>query len=206
MFDLIVIAVLAVSAIIGFARGASRELAAMVALIGGVVAAIVTARWSTSAAHALIDTEWMAMAAGMFVVFLIAYIVLRLAGGMLARRIHETELGSIDRAIGLGFGLVRALIVLGVFNIVFHAATPPERTPAWVTGARLYPLTVICADALRAIAPKGKAMADQIAPALERAVGDSDDAPPEEKGDKTVKKGYDPAALKSLDDLVEKSR
>jgi membrane protein required for colicin V production len=205
MFDLIVLAVLLVSAAIGFIRGATTELFSVVAFIAAVIAAILILPLSTPLAHRFIATGWMAKSAALLVVFLIVYVILRVAGSIIARKIHSTRLGVLDRAVGVGFGLVRALVILGVFNIVFHAATPPERTPKWVLDAKLYPLTAFSAKALQALAPKGSAVAGRVAPALERSLRGSDDTPPKSKGDKPTERGYDPAAQKRLDDLVEKS-
>ena len=127
-FDLIVASVLLVSAAVGFFRGATREVVSVLAFIVAVVLAIVCLRFTSPIFLKFISAEWIAKAAALIVVFLAVYILLRLAGGFLTKTIHAAKLGPIDRAIGLGFGLVRALVMLGVFNLVFHAATPPERT------------------------------------------------------------------------------
>lgn len=205
MFDLLVALVLLISAGVGFIRGATRELVAVVSLIVAVAVAILGLRLTAPIAMGVIETAWLAKALAMLVTFLVVYIALRLAGGHLSRKVHQTALSSIDRAIGLGFGLIRGLIVVGLFNLVFHAATPPERTPAWVSEARLYPLTAIAADGLRALAPQGSLLAKSVGPAIERAVEGSGEAPPARGGDKSGQGGYDPATLKKLDDLVEKS-
>ena len=205
MFDLIVLSVLLVSALIGFIRGATRELVAVMAFIVGVVGAILALPLSTPLVQKAVETEWLAKALALLFVFLVIYIVLRIAGSALVKGVHQTRLGTLDRAIGVGFGLIRALILLGVFNIVFHAATPPGRMPDWVITARLYPLTHLCADTLQALAPKGSTVAEKVAPALKRSLNGSDDTPPESQGDKRKEGGYDPAAQKRLDDLVEKS-
>ncbi len=184
MFDILAALVLIVSAIVGFARGATRELVAVAAFLIAIAVAVFALRYSAPFALTVVKTEWIAKALAILVVFLTVYIVLRLLGGGLVRRIHETELGSLDRVVGLGFGLVRGLIVLGVFNLVFAAAIPAERMPAWVTGARLYPLTTLSADALRSLEPKGAEVAGKVAPVLKRAVGDNIDPPPDEMRDK----------------------
>ena len=205
MFDLIILAVLLISALIGFIRGATRELVAVLAFLAGVVGAILALPLSTSLVQKTVETEWLAKALALLFVFLAVYIALRIAGSILVSRIHQTRLGALDRVVGLGFGLIRALILLGVFNIVLHASTPPQRMPAWVIDAKLYPLTDFCADALQSLAPRGSAVAEKVAPALKRSLKDSDDTPPDSKGDKPTEGGYDPAAQKRLDDLVEKS-
>lgn len=204
-FDIIVGSVILISAAVGFIKGATREVVSVVSFIVSVVAAIFLLRFTAPMFGGFISTDWIAKAAALIVTFFVIYIALRLAGGALTRKIHATELGAVDRAVGLGFGLVRALVLLGVFNLVFHAATPEERTPRWVLDAKLYPLTAFCADALTALVPRGAAMFDKVAPALTDSLGDSGDTPPDSGGDKTKATGYSPADRKALDDLVEKS-
>jgi membrane protein required for colicin V production len=69
-----------------------------------------------------------------------------------------------------------------------------------VTQAKLYPLTEVSADALRALAPRGSAIASRVAPALKGAVGDS------AKGDNAANQGYEARDRKAMNDLLEKSR
>jgi membrane protein required for colicin V production len=200
MFDLIVLLILAVSALIGFLRGAVREVVTVIAFITSVLVAVVLLRFTGPLFRHVVHPDWLASALALLVIFLAVYIVLRILGGQLTDKIRKSNLGALDRAVGLGFGLVRALVTLGLFNIVFHIATPPERTPKWVTQAKLYPLTEVSADALRAVAPKGSAMARKVAPALKDAVND------ESQGDKGADRGYEARDRKSMNDLLEKSR
>jgi membrane protein required for colicin V production len=133
-------------------------------------------------------------------VFVVVYLALRLIGGRIASQVQATQgLGVLDRSIGLGFGLVRALVVLGAFNLVFNAATPPERVPKWISGAALYPLTSGAAQVLKAFAPKGLDMADRLKPALRDAVREG-------SRDQATEQGYDAGERGRIDDLVEKSR
>ena len=204
-FDIICGSVLLVSALVGFIRGATREVVEVLAFIAAVVFAIVSLRFSTPLFIRFIETEWLAKAAALLVIFLLTYTVLRVLGGKLTKTIHATHLGTIDRVVGVGFGLVRALVVLGLFNLVFHAATPPERTPRWVLDAHLYPLTAFSADVLKALAPRGAQVFDNLGPALEKTLSDSGESPPDSGKDKAPPTGYDAADRRALDDLVEKS-
>ena len=207
MFDLIVLLVLAVSAIVGFVRGATRELIAVVAFVLAVFIAVFALRFTAPLALEIVPAVWLAKAIALLVGFVAAYILLRVLGSAMTRRVHDVPaLGTFDRTIGLGFGLLRALVVLGLFNLFFHAITPTDRTPAWVTEARTYPLTAACARMLIVLAPKGFAVADKVAPAISKAVKEGVETPPQTDDDKTTDRGYSPAARKSLDDLVERSR
>jgi membrane protein required for colicin V production len=200
MFDLIVLLILAVSALIGFLRGAVREVVTVVAFIVSVLVSVFLLRFTAPLFRYIVHPDWLASALALLVIFLAVYVVLRVLGGQLTDKVRKTNLGALDRAVGLGFGLIRALVTLGLFNIVFHIATPPERTPKWVTEAKLYPLTEVSADALRAIAPKGSAIAKRVAPALKGAVGES------ARGDNDADQGYDARDRKAMNDLLEKSR
>jgi membrane protein required for colicin V production len=104
------------------------------------------------------------------VVFVISYIILRLIGGALTEGVRQTSLSGLDRGLGLGIGLARAVVLLGGFSLLLNAATPPERAPRWITRARLYPLASAAGDALRVFGPKGVKLAHDVAPALAAAV------------------------------------
>jgi membrane protein required for colicin V production len=113
----------------------------------------------------------MAKAAALLVTFILVYIALRMIGGALTRSVRQTSLSGLDRVLGLGVGLVRALVALGGFMLVIDAAMPPERMPAWITDAKLYPLTSAAGGALRTFAPQGLKVAHDVAPALADRAG-----------------------------------
>jgi membrane protein required for colicin V production len=183
LFDVIAILILLVSAVIGLVRGALREVLTVFAFVLAVLAAIFALRFTGPIARQAIDPDWAGNAAAVLIVFVAAYLLIRVLGSGLTNKIHQTEaLGTLDRVIGLGFGLVRGLVVLGVFHLVFHAATPPDRVPHWISDAALYPLSETCAKALRKLAPEGSAVAGQLGPHLEKAVREGAKAGPSDKG------------------------
>jgi len=171
LFDLVAIIMLLVSALIGLVRGALREMMTVVAFIFAVLVAVFGLRFTGPIARQAIEPDWAGNAAAILVVFVACYILVRVLGAGLQNRVHQTEtLGAVDRAIGVGFGLFRGLVALGVFHLVFHAATPPDRVPQWISGAALYPLSKTCAKALSKLAPEGSAVAGKLGPHLEDAV------------------------------------
>ena len=203
-FDIVVLSILLTSAGIGFYQGAAREMVAVLSFLIAAIAAVYGLRLFGPMGRALIDPDWAGMAAAILVVFVVVYAALRLTGAGVARRIQETEiLGMLDRTVGLGFGLVRAFVVLGAFNLAFNAATPPELAPRWLTGATFYPMTTAAAQVLRAFAPKGMDMANRLKPAVSEAVREGSAKPPRDSDDG---RGYDAGHRGGIDDLVEKSR
>jgi membrane protein required for colicin V production len=199
-FDLIVFALLAISAAVGFARGAMREIAALVALVTAAAAAIFTLAPASHFARRMVHPDWLAAAVALVVVFLVTYIVMRLIGLSVARQIQEARfIGALDRSVGLAIGLARGLIVLGALNLMFNAATPKDLQPHWIVGATTWPLAQNMGRLLTALAPQGLDVAERLKPAFDRAVGDA-------LGDRPVTDGYDARQRGEIDDLVEKSR
>jgi membrane protein required for colicin V production len=109
----------------------------------------------------------------------------------------------IDRIVGSGFGLVRGLVVLGVFYLAFNLAPPPMGTPSWIANAKLYPLARACADALRTLAPRGSAIAGHITPALANAVRDGGAS---SDSGQSGQSGVDDVGNKALNDVAGKTR
>jgi membrane protein required for colicin V production len=200
-FDVVALLILLVSGAIGFARGGAREVVTVLAFVLAVIIALLGLRLLGPLARGVIHPSLLANAATVLVVFVFSYALLWMAGRALTRQIRQAEaLSGLDRAVGVGFGLVRALALLGVFYLLFNVATPPERAPHWIKSAALYPLSGAAGHVLMALAPQGEAMAGKVAPALAKAVKD-DDAPSPSEGP-----GYDEQSRKSVDDLVERTR
>jgi membrane protein required for colicin V production len=208
VFDLIVLIVLVASGLIGWARGATREIMTVLAFLLAAMFAVATLGLSGALARQTIHPEWMANGVALIVVFIIVYVALRVAGGIISHRVKTAEhLGAVDRAVGVGFGVVRAFVLLGAFNIVLNLATPADRMPHWISGALLYPLTNVCGKVLKAFAPQGKAVAGKVAPAIEDAVrGRSDGASKGVETDKTQEKDGAPPRKPPAPRQVEKSR
>lgn len=168
---MVVVILLLVSGLVGFVRGATRELITVLAFVGGALAAVFAVRFTGPIARDAVEPEWVGNAVAMVIVFLAVYILLRVMGAALTKRIHQTKaLGSVDRFAGIGVGAVRALVMIGVFHLVFHTATPAERIPAWMTGAATYPLSSAAADGLKVVAGEASETTDDLAPALKEAI------------------------------------
>lgn len=203
-FDIIVLAILVVSAGIGFIQGAAREMVSVIAFLLAAVAAIYGLRITGPIGRTLIDPDWAGTVAAVVVTFVVVYGALRLLGAGLTRGIQNTQfVGFLDRTVGLGFGLVRAFVFLGACNLAFTAATPPSLTPKWLASATFYPMTSTAADMLRAFAPKGLDMAGKLTPSIGEAVREGS---AKRKGDSHDREGYDARDRGGIDDLVEKSR
>jgi membrane protein required for colicin V production len=128
--DLSLLAVLALSVVVGLWRGLVFEL---MSLIGWVVAYIAAQAWSPLLAPRLpIGTPGSALQQG--AAFALTFLAALIAWAVLARLlrllVHATPLTFIDRVLGAGFGLLRgAVLLLAVSTVV--AFTPAMHSQAW---------------------------------------------------------------------------
>jgi membrane protein required for colicin V production len=189
-FDLIALLILALSGLIGFARGAMRELTTVIAFVLAVAVALLALRFTGPLGRHWLHPAWVGNVTALLAGFLISYIAIRIVGAGLTRRVHEVHaLGGADRVVGLGIGLIRGFVILGVFQLVFAAATPRERMPQWISQAALYPAASDSAQVLKALEPGGLAVAGKLAPTLKNAVTDDGQSDsPSDSANKSVEK------------------
>jgi membrane protein required for colicin V production len=176
LFDGIAGSVLVISALFGLARGATREVTTLMALILSLFIAAFAARFVTPLFAHVMHISWMAHAVAMLVIFVVSYASLRTLGGLLTSGVRNAGLSGVDRLLGLGVGLGRGLLVMGLMGLLIAAAIPAERVPAWISRAKLYPLAESAGAVLRAAAPQGAKMTHELAPML------ADQAPGPQKG------------------------
>ena len=197
--DVIVLGLLAVSAAVGFARGAVREVFALVALVVAAGLALFGLPAFGPIVRGVVHPAWLGTAVALLLVFAVAFVALRLIGAGIARQVQNTQvLGFLDRSLGLLIGLGRGLIVLGALYLMFNAATPLDLRPKWITEARTWPVAGNMGRLLQRLAPHGLDIAGRMKPAVDRAVRDG-------SGDRTTTEGYE-APQPADPDASERSR
>jgi membrane protein required for colicin V production len=171
LFDFIAWLILIVSGLTGFVRGAVREMITVTAFLLAAALALFGLKYTAPVFRRMLDPDWLATSAAVLLSFGVVYLLLRLLGSLITRRLHENQaLGLADRGVGLGFGLIRAFLVLGVFNLLFTAALMGEPAPKWTTKSKLFPMSAASARVLRIFAPRGSDIAGAITRAAGRAV------------------------------------
>lgn len=198
-FDFLVLALLLISAAVGFARGAVREVFALLALVAAAVLAVFGLPLFGPMAREVVRPGWLGTIASLVLVFGVAFVALRLIGAAIARRVQNTQmLGFLDRSLGLLIGLGRGLIVLGALFLMFNAATPQDLRPRWITGAKTWPLAASMGGLIERLLPQGLDAAGRLKPAFDRAVGKG-------SGDRSTTDGYEAREPASAD-RPERSR
>ncbi|MFA7429797.1 MAG: CvpA family protein [Rhodospirillaceae bacterium] len=153
-FDLVVIAVLLISAVIAFFRGFVHEILAIAAWAGAALAALYGLPYLQPVAREHIPLTWAADAAAAAAIFLVVLLVLALITRSLSQRVQSSSLGALDRSLGFVFGLGRGAFVVAVSFVVVAWVWPePDERPGWIQEARSLPLVETGATLVRSLMP-----------------------------------------------------
>lgn len=162
IFDIVFLLVILVSALVGYARGAIKELVTLFAFLVAAMAAVFALPVAGKLFRALVHPAWAGNATAVLVVFVVVYVVLRIFGSLLTRHVHSSRLGGLDRGAGAVFGVGRALVLAGAFFLVFSRITPPDLSPHWITGGLTWPAARKSGEVLTVFAPSGMKFADGV--------------------------------------------
>jgi membrane protein required for colicin V production len=136
--DLIVIGVVAVSALLAFMRGFVREVLGIGAWIGAGFFAI----WAAPFVMARF-LHWFGPDLGRFAalaaMFVLAWIVLTIVSTMIGGVVRMSLLGGVDRTLGVVFGLLRGAVLVAFAYIAAGWVVSADRWPEAVLQARTLP-------------------------------------------------------------------
>jgi membrane protein required for colicin V production len=157
-FDLGALAVIGLSVLVGFLRGLIREVLTIVTWLGAAVVAFYAFPYARELARRTIETEWMADAAALAVVFLVPLIVIKVAAAAAVDHIPESALGAIDRFSGAVFGAARGAVLVSAAYLGLTVLVAPEDHPEGVKHALLLPYVKDGAVLLSRLMPEGFAV------------------------------------------------
>lgn len=146
ILDLIVLAVLLISAVIAFFRGFIRETLTILGVVGGLVAAWFGGPLLSPIVHGWFDAgteeepkkfldiipyDMIADTIAYGSVFIIVVIVLSIASHFLAGWARAIGLGAIDRTMGVIFGLFRGVIIIALIYLPVSLVAEKEAIEKW---------------------------------------------------------------------------
>lgn len=218
LFDIIVLVVLVLSALIALARGMVKELLKLLAWVGAGVATFYAFDYVRPIVRGVISIEAIADGIAAVGIFLVILILLSVVANTISDRIRKSDLSGLDRTLGFIFGLVRGAVVVSLLYLLTTWVVKPERIPDWVLEARSRPYVATGAEILAQLAPESlrietKAAAEKTrtraTKAIEagKAIRDLSKAPPagsgQSGGSSSGKTGYDPKDREKLEKLIE---
>ena len=144
--DLGIVAIVAVSGVLAFSRGFVRELIALGALAVAAAATYYLFPILLPTAEGFIGSADIAAGATIVVLFVGALILALILGRPIAARTGGSGASSVDRWLGLAFGVARGAVIVVVGYILFEVVIPVPDQPAWLQEARLISAVQSAAD------------------------------------------------------------
>ena len=207
--DFLVVAVVMVSTVYAAYRGFLNETLTIFAWAAAAFATLYFGPWLVPMARSMVTAHWLADVAAYAGVFLVVFIPLSFMSHRFSQSVKNSPIGPLDRGLGIAFGVVRGLVVVGICYIAFTKFEPPTEQPHWLTGARTYPIIQTTALTLLAAIPN-QSPRDYItaAPANHDSLGElirqNDEAAPDSPDSaKKREKTYGATDRQALDKLFE---
>jgi membrane protein required for colicin V production len=147
--DYIIIAILVVSAVMGLVRGLLREAIAVITWFLAIILA-----WSfASSVEPLMGGILVGSPMRIWAARAVIFVGVLLLGGaisvVLGHYVRVSMFAGMDKFLGLVFGIIRGVVIVGAFTIAIQALRMDE-DERW-KNSRLMPYAIGVADALRGI-------------------------------------------------------
>jgi membrane protein required for colicin V production len=152
--DIVVIAVIVLSALFAFIRGFLREILSIGAWVAAGLATWFGLPLLRPFGRQYIEIELIADVATGVVIFVVVLVVASIISHFLTRGVRESALGPLDRSLGLLFGVFRGALIVCFALLIFDNFYPPENRPDWLRDARTLPVVQAGADILRGLVPQ----------------------------------------------------
>jgi len=151
--DIIVVAIIGLSALFGFIRGFLREILSIGAWIVAGLAAYFGLPYLRPFARQYISHELIADVATGVAIFLVVLVVASVISHVITRSVRHSSLGALDRSLGILFGIARGAVIVSVALLICDNFYAPDNRPQWLKDARTLPVVQIGADFMRQFVP-----------------------------------------------------
>lgn len=152
--DIVVVIIVGISCLMGIIRGLTKEALSLISWIGAGVAGYALLPVARHYASAYIKNPMIADVAAGFVIFLIFLIFFSLISHLISSYVKQSALGGVDRALGFGFGIGRAVILICAIELALSSFMPRNQYPESLQNARFTPMIQLGSERLLAILPE----------------------------------------------------
>lgn len=135
-FDIAFLVLILLSAVMGLIRGITKEILSLISWVGAVVMSYILFPITQSISRTYISNPMLADGVTIFGIFVIFLIILTLASHFLSSMIRQSALSGIDRSLGFGYGIIRACIILFIFELVISCMWLRNEHPDMIKQSR----------------------------------------------------------------------
>lgn len=152
--DVVILIIVAVSALIALSRGLIKEVLSIVGWVLATAAIIYLLPVCLPFAKKVVSSGLLAgilTALGVFVVFFVFWIY---STSQIIGKIRTSKLNGLDRFLGLFFGIMRAFLLVILFNIMVSWIIPEERQSETLTNSKYFKLAGKFAQPIEEMIPQ----------------------------------------------------
>ena len=151
-FDIMVLAIVGVGAVVGFLRGFVQEMLSLAAWVVAVLAIYFLHTDLSAILLGYLDSPSAAAVLAFVILLLVPYVVVRTIATRTGKASRKSVLGPVDRVLGFGFGAVKGvIIVVMIFSLAvlgYDTIWGPQGRPDWMREARTYPFVNASSEAM----------------------------------------------------------
>jgi membrane protein required for colicin V production len=151
--DGVALAVVVLSAAFSMVRGFVREILAIFAWVGAVIAALNLFPIVQPYVNSILPLKNLVVAVSIGVIFIVTLIVLSIVAALLGGLVRDSALSGLDRTLGMVFGAARGIVLICLAYIALSVSVAEPEWPAPVVNARFLPAAYDGAMALVSLVP-----------------------------------------------------
>lgn len=206
--DVVILILTALSALIAVYRGFVREVMSIVGWVLAAVAVFYLLPILTPFAKIYIASSMMAGFVTSLIILIVFYVIWLLSVDSLISKIRTSKLNSLDRMLGLLFGVLRACLLVVLFNILVNWTLPEEAKSGIFKDSRCFTLAGKFAEPVEALIPQNtidmiKNQSSKVGLGEEKKKPEKDKKQTKENKEKD-KQTKEKQAQEEMDDLFEK--
>jgi membrane protein required for colicin V production len=204
LIDVLVVLVVILSTIYAGYRGFVNETLSIFAWAAAAFATLYFAPAVAPFLRARMSTPLVGTVVAYLGIFLVVLIPLSFISYRFSENVKNSPVGAVDRALGVIFGIVRGLAIVGIAYIVFTMFVAVHDHPRWLREARLLPLIRGSADVLLTLVPNQHMETARDAPPPAAEVPKQAAHTPHHGGtSKHARKSYGADDRRALDTLIQ---
>ncbi len=154
LFDVIVLSVMALSAIAAFFRGFMRETLSLTAWLGAALVAWLTFPYFTPLLEPHIGSETLRNGIAITVIYIIALLSFGILNSQVMHLVRKADIGALDKALGFLFGMLRGAFLISLCYLTYSVTVGGRDEPEWIKASQTGRLVELGSLSLTNLAPE----------------------------------------------------
>lgn len=152
--DVIILVIVVVSALIAFARGLVKEVLSIIGWVLATAAIIYLLPMFLPFVHNFVSNNLLAGVVTSLSIFTIFFIFWIYFSSHIIVKIRSSKLNSLDRLLGLFFGVMRAFLLIILFNILVSWIVPADSQSEFLRDSKYFKLASSFAKPIEELIPE----------------------------------------------------